>query len=304
MTSSVTLRSMVFLGLAFAASWGVVIAGWRAGANETPQTAMAVLAAMMAGPALAAFICAMLFEKSRRFAALGLTGKPNPWWIFAWLIGLALAAGSVAATILLSGRTFTDIGVGAMDMARAQLGDQAAALPNEPPDTLMIVAASVFFGAAVNSVMLTFTEELGWRGYLHGLWRGAGFWKSSIATGFFWGVWHAPAILLFGHNYPDNREIGVALFTLFCVLLSPVMALVRDRGGSVLAAGILHGTINATGALTVLAVSNSVFPWTGLVGIGGFIALAASVVFVIAVGGGRARRQAPAAPDSGESRVV
>ena len=63
------------------------------------------------------------------------------------------------------------------------------------------------------------------------------------ATGVVWGVWHAPAIFFYGHNYPDDRVLGLGLFVLFCMLLAPIITLVRERGGSVWAAGIIprHG---------------------------------------------------------------
>jgi hypothetical protein len=91
-----------------------------------------------------------------------------------------------------------------------------------------------------------------------------------------WGLWHAPAIWFFGLNYPDHRLIGVPLFVLYCVLLSFPFTLVRDRGGRSLApAAILHGTLNAVGGLAALGLSQTDFPWSGVVGIGGFVVLAA-----------------------------
>jgi membrane protease YdiL (CAAX protease family) len=139
------------------------------------------------------------------------------------------------------------------------------------------LGAAITINALISTVLLTFTEELGWRGYLHGLWRQAGFWKTSLAIGVVWGVWHAPAIYLFGLNYPDDRALGIGLFVAFCMLLSPMLTLVRDRGRSVWAAGLFHGTFNAVGPLTLGMISNPTFPWNGIVGIGGFVALALGV---------------------------
>ena len=107
-------------------------------------------------------------------------------------------------------------------------------------------------------------------------------------------LWHAPMIYLFGHNYPDDRLLGVGLFTLFCALLSPIMTLVRDRGQSTWAAGIFHGTFNALGGLTVLMVGGAPFPWNGVVGIGGYLALALGVVAVLLFGGQRRSQGATA----------
>jgi membrane protease YdiL (CAAX protease family) len=277
---SVSYKSIVFLLLTFAISWSFAITGWALGATGNSPAAIATLVGMMTGPAIAALVCAFAFEKGRRVEALGLAFKPNWWWLAAWLIGLALAAISVAATLLLSDRTLGDpiVNLRAMIEAVGQDASELDALPSHIGAIILVQAITL--GALINAPVLTFTEELGWRGYLHGLWRPFGFWRTSLATGAIWGVWHAPAIYLFGHNYPTEPVLGVGLFVIWCILASPLMTLVRDRGGSVWAAGILHGTINAVGGLTVLWLSNVEFPWNGIAGIGGFVALA---LFVVAV---------------------
>ncbi|MBL8544901.1 MAG: CPBP family intramembrane metalloprotease [Hyphomonadaceae bacterium] len=276
-------KSIVFLALAFSISWAIVIGAHLAGLSQTAELAVPTLAAMMTGPAIAALICTFAFEKTgERVRALGLHFKPNLWWLLAWLIPIVLAGASVAFTLALSDRNYVDIGVASRLAAEAQGAD----LSQAPPfalSTAFIVSMGVVFGALINMPILTFTEELGWRGYLHSLWRPSGFWKTSLGTGFVWGVWHAPAIFLFGLNYPDDRAVGLALFVIFCVLLSPIMTVIRDRGGSVWAAGLFHGTFNAVGGLTIAAISNPVFPWNGIVGIGGFLALAlsAALAFIL-----------------------
>lgn len=276
---SVAKKSLIFLLLAFAISWSVAIGAHFSGLKQSVGPVV-VLVAMMAGPALAATICAFAFEKGKRATALGLHFRPNWWWLFAWLIPLAIAAVSVIATLLLGARSYTDIGAAAIAAAAAQDPAQAEQMSQIPYLGATILASAVFIGALINAPILTFTEELGWRGYLHHLWRPAGFWRASLGTGVVWGVWHAPAILFYGLNYPEQPALGVGLFTLYCVLLSPLLTLVRDRGGSVWAAGIFHGTVNAVGGLTVMMVSDPSFPWNGMVGAGGFVALAVGVLLV------------------------
>ncbi|MGE0742075.1 MAG: lysostaphin resistance A-like protein [Hyphomonadaceae bacterium] len=273
-------KSIIFLALAYAVTWAIVIGARGAGLHEAPpQIAVAVLAVSMVGPTIAALICALAFEKGRRVEALGLRFKVNWWWLMAWLFPIAIAAASVALTLLLSDRTYVDVGAAQAQGVAAQ-GQDISQIPPLLLSTAFLVTMSISVGALINTVILTFTEELGWRGYLHYLWRPAGFWRASLGTGLVWGFWHAPAIYLFGHNYPDNRLLGVGLFVLFCLLLSPIIALVRERAGSVWAAGIFHGTFNAVGGLTLAAVSMPTFPWNGIVGLGGFIALAAGVLVV------------------------
>ncbi len=288
---STTTKSIRYLALAFAVTWAIVITGWSMGLHENPQIAPYVLALSMFGPAIGALVCTFAFEKGRRVAALGLHFKPNWWWLFAWLIPVLLAATSVGVTVAFSQYPYVDPATGVIALTRAMAPEAADQLQDVPYLGAIIMVQALVLGALINSVILTVSEELGWRGYLYDLWRGAGFWRYSVATGAIWGVWHAPMIYLYGHNYPDDRVLGIGLFTLFCMLLSPIMTLVRDRGKSVWAAGIFHGTINALGGLTILLVGGAVFPWNGIVGIGGFAALAIGVVLVVLLQ--RGQRDAP-----------
>jgi membrane protease YdiL (CAAX protease family) len=277
---SITGKAMVFLAITFALSWGAAIGGWALGAADRLEGTLVSLVMMMTGPAIAALACALAFEKGRRLEMLGLRERPNLWWFLAYLIALALGAASVILTLLLSDRTLGDLGANVLRAAEQAGQDTSQVGPLLPYLPALLLFQALVIGALINSVLLTFTEELGWRGYLHGLWRRFGFWRTSLATGVIWGVWHAPAILLFGHNYPDNRVLGAVIFVAFCTLLSPIMTLVRDRGRSVFAAGVLHGTINAIAGLTIFSLSSADFPWGGIVGIGGYIALAIGVVVV------------------------
>lgn len=278
---STTKKSLVFLAITFAVSWGVTLGAHFAGLTRemNPYVSLAILVTMMTGPAIAAVICAFAFEKGRRVEALGLQFKPNLWWLWAWVIPLVLAAISIVATLVLGGRTYVDPGAAAAAAASAQGAD----LSQVPPfylSTTFILLASVIVGALFNAIPLTLTEELGWRGYLYDLWRPSGFWRTALGTGVIWGIWHAPAILFYGLNYPSHAELGAAIFVVWCALLSVIMTLIRDRGGSTWAAGIAHGTINAVAGVTIMTVNSPEFPWTGFVGIGGFVALALGVVAV------------------------
>ena len=280
---STTNKSIIFLALAFAISWAIVIGAHLAGLSQNAEYATPILATMMTGPAISALICVFAFEKKgERIKALGLHFKPNIWWLLAWLIPIVIGIGSVAATLLLSSHNYVDIGEAVRTQAELRGQDMSVA-PAFMTNTAFIVTVAAVFGGLVNMPILTFTEELGWRGYLYGLWRPSGFWRTSIGTGVVWGIWHAPAILFFGLNYPDDRALGVGLFVLFCILLTPVITLVRERSGSVWAAGLFHGTFNAVAGLTLLAISTPVFPWNGIVGIGGFIALAVFALITLLI---------------------
>lgn len=210
------------------------------------------------GPSTAGVACALLFERGRRAVALGIGIRPNWWWFGAYGLGIAFSAVSLAATI--------------------SIGHGAIVGPSSVP---LFALSALVINPIVQMALAILAEELGWRGYLYGVWRRLGFWRCSLATGLVWGVWHAPGIVLFKLNYPDYPWIGAAIFVPFCVLAAPLMTLLRDRGGSVIAAGVFHGTVNATD-IAIMMLAKSASPlWQGNTGIGGFIAVVLCFFLVV-----------------------
>jgi hypothetical protein len=102
-------------------------------------------------------------------------------------------------------------------------------------------------------------------------------------TGVVWGIWHAPLIAM-GHNYPNEPIAGPLLMVVFCVLLTPVLHLVRERGGTVWHACLFHGTINAGATLGKICIVSPSWMGLGIVGLPGMIllALASAIALVIA----------------------
>lgn len=277
---STTAKSLTFLALTFAISWGVVAAGVALHANTSPQGAFWALLGMMFGPSIAATICAFAFERGRVREALGLKWTPNWWWLLAWLGAFVLGALTIAFTVFLGHSGVTDPAqnlIAQVAQSYPQAVDKLRAIPYLG---LLLAAQVIVLGSLINIPALVFTEELGWRGYLHYLWRPSGFWRTSLTTGAIWGVWHAPAIYFYGLNYPEHRLIGIPIFIGFCTLLAPVMTYIRDRGRSVIAPAILHAMINASAGYATLILTNAAFPWAGVVGIGGFLALTVGLAAV------------------------
>ncbi len=95
----------------------------------------------------------------------------------------------------------------------------------------------------------------------------------SLLVGLIWGVWHAPLIAM-GHNYPQHPIPGIAMMIAWCVLLAPLFTYIRIRSGSVIAASILHGTLNGTAVLALLLLAGGNDLTVGLTGLAGFIVLA------------------------------
>ncbi|MFH1484694.1 MAG: CPBP family intramembrane glutamic endopeptidase, partial [Chloroflexota bacterium] len=127
-------------------------------------------------------------------------------------------------------------------------------------------------GVTINAVA-GFGEELGWRGFLQKELGFLGFWKSSAVIGVIWGVWHAP-IILQGHNYPQHPQVGVLMMIVFTLLLSPIFSYARLKAKSVIAAAIIHGSLNGTVALSIMLIVGGDDLTVGVTGLAGFIVLA------------------------------
>ncbi|HKB14553.1 MAG TPA: CPBP family intramembrane glutamic endopeptidase [Planctomycetota bacterium] len=114
------------------------------------------------------------------------------------------------------------------------------------------VGKALWVGPTV-ATLLALGEEVGWRGFLLGELLPLGVWRSSLLVGVVWGLWHAPGILLGSRVFVLADPIADLLAQVaFTILLSPIFSWIRVRSGSVLAAAILHGGVNAAGWLPLL----------------------------------------------------
>ncbi|WP_323760544.1 CPBP family intramembrane glutamic endopeptidase [Maricaulis sp.] len=274
----------VFLLIAFGFSW---LVAWQIQASgglgaQGPLASLAMLSLMMMGPAIAAIVCTLVFDRGRRLAALGLRGfsawTVARWTAIAWLIPVLVCGLAVAATLVLSGQPMGD----PVALIASQLAASDQDVPMDPGTLLAIqLAVGLPVGIAVNTVFLLVSEELGWRGWLQPRLTALGFWPMCLVVGVLWGLWHAPIVLM-GYNYPGLGWTGVAVMTLFTTLWTPYHALARERGGLLAAAG-MHGALNAVAGVSLLFLSAPQWPWNGPLGVGGLVVLAAGLP-LIAVG--------------------
>lgn len=120
-------------------------------------------------------------------------------------------------------------------------------IPNLPiPASQMLAAiffSSITFAPIINSIP-AFGEEYGWRGYLLPKLLPLGTKKALILSGFIWGLWHAPLILM-GFKYANYSLVGIIFFTILLIFLGIFVGYYRLKSGSVYLAGFIHGTFNA-----------------------------------------------------------
>jgi len=236
-----TRKTLVFLVLTFAISWTALAAAWQQGLRDMIGTANPppVFQLSIFGPAIAAVICTLVFERGQRLKALGLRLIPNWWWLGALILPALLGAIFVGVNLIANGQSlFEPAGWshGIAAMAESEIGRK---FPNLGTAIVVMI------------IVNTLTEELGWRGYLHHLWRPSGFLPAALVPGIVQGVWHWPLVALFGIGFTGNTLIDMALYPLFTAVLGIYHTLFRDRGASVLAAGIFHGAFNIVGSNSV-----------------------------------------------------
>lgn len=260
---------VIFIALAISISWTIALFAWRAGVFDQMQTFIVGAFAFMWGPAIAAIICAFAFHKGERSSVLGLRPRFNNYLLYAWFLPLVIVLASVVITVFLSDRSLVSLATGMMSELKGSGLESEQALPPHI-DFLMPIGAATF-AAATNSLLLI-SEELGWRGYLYSQLKPWGFWKTALVTGSIWGVWHAPLIVL-GYNYPGMPMMGVFFMIMVSTLISVPITFLRMKNGSVWAACVFHGTLNAVAPLSLFAISDASMPWRGVMGLGGILAL-------------------------------
>ena len=256
----------VFLVIAYGLAWVACLPLWLGGGLTSPY--MVVCAAvMMYMPTLAAVVAAKFVERQPK-VLLNLGIWPVASWrrlfasiaiAFGVVIAVVLAAlvtSAIAGTYVFDLRTFH----GAQQFFDAQMAATGKSAADLPMPIWMLVVVDLA-ALPINSLVasgLALGEEIGWRGFLYPRLRAKlGDTLAVVVLGVVWGVWHAPLLLL-GYNYPSLAPgWRIVWMSVFCILLTAILAWVRQRSRSVWPAAIGHGTVNAGLALTALMLGAS-----------------------------------------------
>lgn len=284
-------KPAIFLLLTFLSSWTLAF-GYYAMGGQPYTTGWFIMAiSYMFTPMLSAVIVQKGVYGQAIMAPLGVSLRVNRWWIIGWVVPALLAVASTGVSLLLPGvrfsadpelsNIFDSFGRALTEERIADLKEQLITLPFHP--FYLSILGGLVAGATVNAVA-GFGEELGWRGLLQAEWARYGFWRCSWAVGLVWGLWHAPFIL-HGYNYPGHPVAGVCMMMLWTVLFCPLIALVRLRSGSVIAAAIMHGSVNGTAAAPALVLLGGDSLTVGAFGVAGVLVLAVLNAWVYWLGG-------------------
>lgn len=270
-------KTLLFLLLTFVINFTMVGLFRVFGGEYSSLSGTIMAVAYMFIPMISVLIVEKGIHKEKIQKRLMISFKINKWFFIAWLVMPALSILTFAISLLFSDVSYSPGMEGIFERLEAMVSPEKMEEMKNSIDTLPLhpyflsIFQALIAGFTINAVA-GFGEELGWRGFLVRQFQQMKFWKASVIIGFIWGVWHAPVILM-GHNYPQHPQIGVAMMTVWCILLTPLFIYFTLKAGSVIAAAIAHGTLNASAGLAIMLIAGGSDLLVGLSGLSGFIAL-------------------------------
>jgi uncharacterized protein len=288
-------RVAAFYGLTFALTHGAAACYRLGGGSWSSMSAFVAANALMLVPGLVALAFSTLAPREPLRATLGLSLRPNRWWLVAWLLPPLLMLATLGASLALPGVSYqpdmsglaTRLGFPAAEIAR--LRGRIGSIPLPP--LAVFVLEGLVLGPTLGAIG-GLGEELAWRGFLYHETRSLGFGRCSLVTGVLWWLWHVP-LTLQGYGYPQHPIAGTFVLLLTLLLFSPILTHVRARSRSVIAPAILHGTADGTVMLTLALASGGSDLTTGWGSLSCVAVLAVTSVVLIAV---RARKTPPRTP--------
>jgi membrane protease YdiL (CAAX protease family) len=267
----------LFVVLAYLLGYALVPLYFALGGTKALPWSLVLGIAYMFFPLLVAVVVQKLVYHAPLRGPLRIYFRPNRWFVVAWLLPPMIALAAFGVSLLFPGVTFSPDMAGMFERFRGlmtpeqleEMERQAKTLPIHP--LWLALLQGLVAGPSVNAVA-AFGEEAGWRGLMLRELEALGLWRASAIIGVVWGFWHAPLIVQ-GHNYPEHPWAGVFMMTVMTVLLSPLLVYLTLRSGSVIAAAIFHGTLNATAGLAIIVVKGGNDLILGESGLAGFVVL-------------------------------
>jgi len=221
-------KIIVFLALAYGIAWSLGFGFFALGGRVNSGAFVAIAVLYMFAPAAAAFITQKLIWREP-LQDLGLRMPRMPWMVAAWLLPVMVVVVALAFSLFVPGVSLSTGLDGLLEklasmlppgeVARAQR-EMGRTILAKPGLLLFLSIGQVLVAGPTINAIVALGEELGWRGLLMHELKSLGFWRSSFAIGFFWGLWHLPLIVN-GYNYPGYPILGPAMMTLLTILLSP-----------------------------------------------------------------------------------
>jgi uncharacterized protein len=112
---------------------------------------------------------------------------------------------------------------------------------------IIIACFFILFGifGTIHSASSALGEEIGWRGFLvPELFKTQGFTKTSLISGFIWGIWHLPILLFADYNSGTPSWYAMSCFMVLIISMSFIYTWFRIKSGSLWTAVLLHASHN------------------------------------------------------------
>jgi membrane protease YdiL (CAAX protease family) len=235
-------------------------------------------------PAISVLIVKKVIHKDKIRTDLLISFKINKWFFVAWLIMPIIIFSTLGINLIFPNVSYNPEMTGFLErlnniMTPEQIEEMQASIDALPINLVWIILIQGLIAGVTINALAAFGEELGWRGFLLHAFKKMIFFKAAIIIGFIWGIWHAPLILM-GHNYPQHPQIGIFMMILLCIFLTPFLLYITIKSKSVITAAIMHGTMNATAGISIMAISGGNDLTSGIAGLAGFMTL---TLFLIAL---------------------
>jgi uncharacterized protein len=278
-------KTTLFLILTFAISYAAAGIYKLFGGPNAGNISFTLLGAFyMFIPTICVLIVEKLVHKEKIKNRLMISFKINKWFFVAWLFMPIVIFTTLGINLLFPNVTFNSEMTGMLDRVTSllppdQIEQAKASIKALPINFFWIILFQGLIAGITVNALAAFGEELGWRGFLLKQYEEMSFLKASLVIGLIWGIWHAPLILM-GHNYPQHAQIGVLMMIVLCILLTPLFLYITIKSKSVIAAAIMHGTMNATAGISIMAIKGGNDLTSGIAGFAGMITIA---LFIIAI---------------------
>jgi len=261
-------KPLIFLAICFSISFIAAILFYLSGGKYASVTGMAFASAYMFVPMISV-ILTQLITKEKVLSGCGIKFKLNWWWLLALGAMPVLVLLSIFVSSLYPG---VDLTLESDLMKKTCDAFSKGGLNIGPICAIALTILSGLAAGVTVNALFAFGEEVAWRGFLDRCLNKIGFWKESLLIGAVWGMWHTPLIMM-GHNYPNHPIPGVFVMIIFCTLLSPIMMFVREKSKSMVAAAIMHGTLNAVAGLSLIILVGYNDILCGITGLAGITVL-------------------------------
>lgn len=229
-------RMLLFYVLACTIFWIPIAICKEDFLTETPKAAIWEYPSMYA-PAIAAILTRLLTKEGWKDSFLHFNFEKKWKYYFIGPIGQLLVC-SFGLTV-------------ALFVFKSQLVDI--------PDYETVTRGDLFlqfisnFGSVLLFGIITFGEELGWRGYLMPrLEKKIGALPAIIVGGILWGLWHAPLFQYgynFGKDYPGFPYLGIAVMCVGCTASNAFYTWLTKRSGSIWPSTLAHAENNSLGGV-------------------------------------------------------